>query len=165
MFIPLVRSLFRHELSNLGVMCERDRGKKCTSKEKQSSDSGTHGRIPKTAPPIPSIVLIALENFLDSEADMRKKNLVGFILFLVYTWSTCRDALEIKVEPLVDGAGDSGGLLETKASKTKGAQGSKNARMGLPAVGPRYSLTSRQWAAASRRSGREYGEMRVRMGR
>ena len=105
-------------------------------------------RLTRKALPVRVSTLRALEDYVSDGADLYDRHLAGFLLFLVYSRSRCRDASRVRQEPQLDASIDGTGFIQTCAEKMKGTRGQKKLRLGVPIAAFRKGLSDKPWADA-----------------
>ena len=103
-------------------------------------------RLTKKATPLTASTVIRLEKYVLEGDDLFDRCIAGFLLFLTFARSRCRDASRIREEPQLDPSGDGSGFVQTAAERVKGTRGQKRARLGLPVVAYRKGLSEAPWA-------------------
>ena len=111
-------------------------------------------RLTKKAPALKIEHVRFLEEEVIHGEDPFEVNMVGFILFVLYSRSRCRDASAIECDPALDVICTEAGTIgysEATASTTKTTRGMKRRRLGVPIVAPAVGLVhegGKSWAVA-----------------
>ena len=105
-------------------------------------------RLTKKAKPFSVAHVKKLEELVVYGDDLQTRVEAGFVCFMIYSRSRCKDASRINREPVLDLCGGKG-FVETTADRVKTTKGLKRARLGLPVVAlARGVLGDEVWAKA-----------------